>query len=106
MVYPLAWDAKFQECGRRRSGGFSVDAGKRADGPPFTHHQALSALLFLYKQVLGMELPWMQEIGRPIPAKRIPVALTTEEVRTVLGLMEGVTGVLAKPDSAIAWLGL
>jgi len=30
-----------------------------------THKQALSALLFLYKRVLGIDLPWMQEIGRP-----------------------------------------
>src|SRR5204862_7489576 len=28
-----------------------------------THHQALSALLFLYKEVLGAELPWLNEIG-------------------------------------------
>ncbi len=33
-----------------------------------THRQALSALLFLYKEVLGEELPWMQEIGRPTAA--------------------------------------
>jgi Phage integrase, N-terminal SAM-like domain len=30
-----------------------------------THKQALSALLFLYRQVLAVDLPWMQEIGRP-----------------------------------------
>lgn len=30
-----------------------------------THRQALSALLFLYQKVLGQDLPWMTEIGRP-----------------------------------------
>lgn len=30
---------------------------------PSTHNQALSALLFLYTEVLGIDLPWMQEIG-------------------------------------------
>src|SRR6476661_4773450 len=32
-----------------------------------THRQALSALLFLYQKVLGVDLPWLQEIGRPKP---------------------------------------
>ncbi len=43
---------------------------------PATHRQALNALLFLYRQVLGMELPWLQQIGRPPERKRIPVVLT------------------------------
>lgn len=34
---------------------------------PSSHRQALSALLFLYGKVLGLQLPWMQEIGRPVP---------------------------------------
>ena len=32
-----------------------------------THRQALSALLFLFKEVLGQQLPWLDEIGRPPP---------------------------------------
>lgn len=63
---------------------------------PSTHRQALSALLFLYKEVLGQELPWMQEIGRPIPTKRIPSVLTRAEVQSVLALLAGVTGLLAR----------
>jgi integron integrase len=63
---------------------------------PSTHRQALSALLFLYKEVLDIELPWMAEIGRPMPSKRIPVVLTLEEVTQVLRLMNGVTGLLAR----------
>lgn len=35
-----------------------------------THKQALSAILFLYREVLGQELPWLQEIGRPAQSKR------------------------------------
>lgn len=49
-----------------------------------THHQALSALLFLYREVLGTELPWMTEVGRPKKPKRLPVVLTQTEVRRVL----------------------
>lgn len=51
---------------------------------PSTYRQALSALLFLYKQVFDMELLWMQEIGRPLPTKGIPVVLTAEEVGQIL----------------------
>ncbi|TFW05219.1 integron integrase [Oxalobacteraceae bacterium OM1] len=61
-----------------------------------THRQALSALLFLYKEVLDMDLPWLQEIGRTAPSKHIPVVLTAEEVRLILTRMDGVTGLLAR----------
>jgi hypothetical protein len=37
-----------------------------------THRQALSALLFLYREVLGVDMPWLRELGRPVPHKRIP----------------------------------
>ncbi len=52
-----------------------------------TNRQALNALLFLYRQVPGMELPWMQKIGRPPERKRIPVVLTVQEVKTLLSQM-------------------
>lgn len=45
-----------------------------------THHQALCALLYLYRRVLGTELPWMQSIGRPRRQARIPVVLSRDEV--------------------------
>ncbi len=62
-----------------------------------THRQALSALLFLYREVLGVDMPWLQELGRPVPKKRIPVVLTQFEVQTLLARMgDGVTGLLAR----------
>ena len=64
--------------------------------PPATHRQALSALLFLYKEVLGRDLPWMAEIGRPAERRRIPAVLTVAEVQRVLERMDGVTGLLAR----------
>ncbi|MDP3604128.1 MAG: integron integrase [Polaromonas sp.] len=63
---------------------------------PATHRQALNALLFLYRQVLDQDLPWLQSIGRPPERKRIPVVLTTAEVQSVLALMDGVEGLLAR----------
>ena len=60
-----------------------------------THRQALSALLFLYQKVLGIELPWMDDLARPVPKKRIPVVLTRTEVQAVLSRLEGQHKVLA-----------
>jgi integron integrase len=51
---------------------------------PSTHKQALAALLFLYRQVLSIELPWMQQIGRPKSPMRIPVVLCRAEVACLL----------------------
>jgi hypothetical protein len=45
-----------------------------------THKQALSAILFLYREVLKLDLPWMSEIGRPRTVRRLPVVLTADEV--------------------------
>jgi integron integrase len=55
-----------------------------------THKQALSALLFLYKQVLAVDLPWMQEIGRPRTPQRLPVVLSRVEVQRLLAATAGV----------------
>jgi integron integrase len=49
-----------------------------------THRQALAAILYLYKQVLCIEVPWMDEIGRPQARIRIPVVLSREEVAALL----------------------
>lgn len=61
-----------------------------------TQNQALSALLFLYREVLGIQLPWMQQIKRPGYAKRIPSVLTKEEVAGVLALLEGQNALVAQ----------
>jgi len=61
-----------------------------------THNQALSALLFLYREVLNMDLPWMDGINRPVAKRRIPSVLTKDEVAGLLAQMEGVTALLAR----------
>ena len=52
-----------------------------------THKQALSALLFLYQKVLGLSVPWLQEIGRPQRPPRLPVVLSQDEVARVLAAL-------------------
>ncbi|MEO6186125.1 MAG: integron integrase [Steroidobacteraceae bacterium] len=49
-----------------------------------THKQALAAILFLYREVLGVDLPWMGEIGRPRTPQHVPVVLSREEVAALL----------------------
>lgn len=59
---------------------------------PSTHNQALSALLFLYREVLGVQLPWLNEIGRPKARERVPVVLSQSEVQRLLDVCIGVEG--------------
>jgi len=61
-----------------------------------THNQALSALLFLYRHVLAIDLPWLTDLERPTRARRIPSVLTGAEVASLLGAMDGEMALLAK----------
>lgn len=61
-----------------------------------THNQALSALLFLYKEVLTVDLPWLNDLQRPTNARRIPTVLTRQEAGALLAAMEGTIAVVAR----------
>ena len=54
-----------------------------------TQNQALAALLFLYREVLGQDLPWLDDLVRARTAARLPVVLSRDEVRAVLSHMQG-----------------
>ena len=56
-----------------------------------TQNQAKAALLFLYKQVLEIDLPWLDEIVQAKQARRLPVVLTQREVREMLQHLNGTT---------------
>lgn len=60
-----------------------------------TQSQALSALLFLYKEVLELDLPWLDKVVRAKPSQHMPVVLTVSEVRAVLARLEGVKWLMA-----------
>ena len=60
-----------------------------------TQNQALSALLFLYREVLNSKLPWMNEMVRAKRPARLPVVLTQAEVQAVLSRMQGLPLLLA-----------
>lgn len=61
-----------------------------------THHQALCALLFLYKNVLQIELPWLDNVQRPVKPARRPTVLTRQELELVFARMEGVYLLIAR----------
>ena len=54
-----------------------------------TQNQALAALLFLYREVLGRQMQWLVDLVRAGRPPRLPVVLTQGEVRAVLGAMRG-----------------
>ncbi len=56
---------------------------------PSTQNQALCALLFLYKDVLQIEIPRIDNIERPKIKKKIPVVFTVAEVKSILSNMQG-----------------
>ena len=54
-----------------------------------TQNQALSAIVFLYKEVLGRALEWLDNVERAKRPARVPVVLTEAEVRAVLAQRDG-----------------
>lgn len=54
-----------------------------------TQNQALSALLFLYKEVLGIELEWLEDVERAKESERLPAVFTKSEIRSVLANFDG-----------------
>ena len=60
-----------------------------------TQNQALSALLFLYKEVLGRELAWLDGLQRATRPPRLPTVLTRAEVERLLAQLAGTKWLMA-----------
>ena len=61
-----------------------------------TQNQALAAILFLYKDVLAMELPWLSGVTRAKRPKRLPTVLSREEIAALLKHLNGEVGLVAR----------
>ncbi|MGH8567237.1 MAG: integron integrase, partial [Gammaproteobacteria bacterium] len=61
-----------------------------------TQNQAKSAVLFLYKEVLGEPLPWLEGIELAKRPVRLPVVLTREEVESILAHLSGTVGLMIR----------
>lgn len=100
----LAWVRRFilanGKSHPRGMGGVEVEAflsklASEADVAAGTQNQALAALLFLYREVLGLDLPWMANVVRAKRPRRVPVVLARDEVQRLLAVMDGRTWLLA-----------
>lgn len=60
-----------------------------------TQNQAKSAILYLYKEVLGLDLPWLDNVTQAKAPKRLPVVLTQAEVQAVLSRLDGTMWLIA-----------
>jgi integron integrase len=61
-----------------------------------TQNQAFSALLYFFKRVLGRELTGLEDVARAKRGRRLPEVLSREEIKRLLGLTEGTTGLMLR----------
>ena len=84
-----------RDMGAAEASAFLTYLSRERNVSASTQNQALSALLFLYKHVLGAALPWMSEIERAKRPVRVPVVLTRGEVAALLAQMQGTRWLMA-----------
>jgi integron integrase len=101
----LHWVRRFVQFHGRRSPrelgaadvtGFLSSLATRDNVAAATQNQALAAILFLYRRVLELDLPWLSDVVRAKRPVRLPTVLTTGEVDSLLGHMKGETGLMAR----------
>jgi len=84
-----------REMGAREIQAFLTWLAVERDVAASTQNQALCALLFLYREVLGIELPRIEEAVRARRSRRVPTVLTRDEVRSVMAHLDGVHALVA-----------
>jgi integron integrase len=83
------------EMGATEVEGFLTHLAVERNVSAGTQNQARSALLFLYREVLGVALPWLTSVVLAKASRRLPVVLTEREVRLLLLQLSGVNGLMA-----------
>jgi integron integrase len=100
----LAWVWRFiracggrhpRELGQVEIEGFLTRLATEGKVAASTQNQALAALLFLYREVLGVDLPWMEHLVRAKGQRRVPVVLSVDEVQRLLARLDGQTWLMA-----------
>lgn len=84
-----------QELGASAVEAFLTDLATRLHVAASTQNQALAAILFLYRQVLAVDLPWLENIVRATKPRHLPVVLSRDEVRRVLVELRGTPWLVA-----------
>ena len=85
-----------RELGAAQVTAFLSSLASRGNVAAATQNQALAAVLFLYREVFGQRLEWMDEIVRAKRPKRLPTVLSAAEARTVLAELDGVHALMAR----------
>lgn len=85
-----------RELGAEAVEAFLTHLAVRRNVAASTQNQAKSALLFLYKEVLGAELPWLDGVESAKQSKRLPVVLSQSEATQLLARMSGTAGLIAR----------
>jgi len=84
-----------REMGGEEVTQFLTDLAVHGNVTASTQNQALNAILFLYKEVLKVELPWMDGIHRAKKPSRLPVVFTRAEVKRLLAQLDGTLWLMA-----------
>lgn len=85
-----------RDMGREEVEAFLTHIAVAREVSDSTQRQALSALLFLYREVLGIKLPWLDNIVRAKPSKHLPVVLSRDELRALFSHLRGERGLILK----------
>lgn len=94
--YILFHDKKHpSEMGEREVSSFLSYLASKRNVAASTQNQALSAILFLYRDVLKIELDWLEDVVRAKKPKRLPVVMDKEETGCVLARLDGVNRLMA-----------
>ena len=84
------------ECGAADVEAFLTHLAREANVSASTQNQARSALLFLYKEVLGTALPWLDDVEIAKRPARLPTVLTTSEVQRLFAHVDGTPGLILR----------
>lgn len=84
-----------RELGAAEVEGFLSWLATDRDVAAATQNQALAALLFLYRELLGLDLPWFTELVRSRRPVRLPVVLTSAEVQRLMAQLDGMRWLMA-----------
>jgi site-specific recombinase XerD len=84
-----------REMGAAEVTAFLTDLATTRHVASATQNQALAALLFLYKEVIGAPLPWLDELVHAKPSQRKPTVLTADEACELLSKMRGTKWLMA-----------
>ena len=89
-LHPVSWEASSGGDGRRGDHAVPHVARRSAQGGGRHPEPGAERATFLYREVLGQEVPWLDGVLHAKRPRRLPVVLTREEVRAVLGQLTGV----------------